>query len=233
MTYEEAQQWLDALRQYEYRADLTAFVRRDQFGGDWFAQNLVPGNREQTMAFEDRFRRNAPDHSEAWFEVVFWKLFSMPPRRNQLTSSIIETSHRGTPQDFWNACTAFTREGSLGTFAVLQQFFVAKNALPVVATFVAFASPERFPMIDVQVVRAVRSYCLAHPEAAHNGLFARQHDRPLTTRDWDFYCAWIKWCRSSALILEDRTGTHWRARDVEMAAFQNERSHMPALPLIA
>jgi hypothetical protein len=233
MTREEGLLWLDALRQYEYRANLTAFVGRGQFGGDWFARNLVPGDREQTMAFEDRFRRNAPEQSEAWFEVVFWKLFSMPPRRNQLTSRVIERCRRETPQDFWTACTAFIREGSLETFEVLQQFFVASNALPVVATFVAFASSERFPMIDVQIVRSVRSYLRAHPQGAHNGLFARQHDRPLTTRDWGFYCAWFEWCRSAAAVLENSTGTHWRARDVEMAAFQNERSGMPPLPLIA
>jgi hypothetical protein len=232
MTHEEAQQWLDALLQYEYHVNLTDFDGRPQFPGNWFAQNLLPGNRQQTMEFEDVFRMNAPEHSEAWFEVVFWKLFTMRPFRDLHTSRIINRCHGLNPQEFWNACTNFIEEGSLETFAVLQQFFVAGNALPVVATFVAFAAPERFPMIDRWIVQWVRSYLRAHPRADHNGLFARQHDGPLTTCDWDFYRAWIEWCRSSAIVLNDLSGTRWRARDVEMAAFQNARSHMPPLPLI-
>jgi hypothetical protein len=233
MTHAEALQWLDALHQYEYPVNLTTFNGGHQFGADWFTQNLLHGNREQTMEFEDRFRRNAREHSEAWFEVVFWKLFTMPHLRNRLTSSIIQRCHGQSSQDFWNACSDFIQEGSLETFVVLQQFFVATSALPVVATFVALAAPERFPMIDRWIVQSVRSYLIAHPQAGHNGLFACQHNQALTTHDWDFYCAWIEWCRSSAIILSGLTDTHWRARDVEMASFQNARNHLPPLPLIA
>lgn len=233
MTRDEGQCWLDALRQYNYPVDLRAFGGRNQFGQNWFTQNLSPGNGYQTAAFEDRFRRNAPTHLEAWFEVVFWKLFSMPHVRNRRTLALIERSRRGNAQDFWDACTDFVHECSLDSFAILQQFFVAGSGLPVVATFVAFAAPERFPMVDLWIVRSVRSYLSAYPQAQHRGLFARQHDRAITTHDWDFYCAWIGWCRSSAVILEGVTDTHWRARDVEMAVFQNSRNAMPPLPPIA
>jgi hypothetical protein len=235
MTDAEVQQWLDALLGYEYPVNLTAFNGRNQFGNNWFDQNFLPGNRDQTIEFEDRFRNNAAEHAEAWFEVVFWKLFALPHRRNGLTLAVIQRCHGQQPIDFWNACTHFIQEGSLETFAVLKGFFVATNALPVVATFVAFAAPERFPMIDRWIVQWVTSYLHEYPQAEHRGLFARQHDGALTTahHDWDFYCAWIEWCRSSAIILSNLTGQHWRARDVEMAAFQNARGGLPALPLIA
>lgn len=50
------------------------------------------------------------------------------------------------------------------------------------------------------------------------------------SRDWDFYRGWIEWCQGAAKLLEDATGFGWRARDVEMAAFQNERSGSSLLP---
>ena len=53
MTHKEAQQWLDALHQYEYPVNLTAFRGRAQFRGDWFARDLLLGNRQQTIEFED------------------------------------------------------------------------------------------------------------------------------------------------------------------------------------
>ncbi|HVB79737.1 MAG TPA: hypothetical protein VNE82_07265 [Candidatus Binataceae bacterium] len=183
MTPNEAQQWLHALNQYAYPVNLTAFGGRAQFAADWFAQDLLLGNRQQTMEFEDRFRMNAPEHSEAWFEVVFWKLFNMPHVRNNRTSTIIQNLHGRNPLDCWNACTNFIQESSLETFAVLQQFFVVGTALPVVATFVAFAAPERFPMIDLWIVRFVCSYLHAHPQGEYNGLFALQHDQAVTTGD--------------------------------------------------
>jgi hypothetical protein len=39
--------------------------------------------------------------------------------------------------------------------------------------------------------------------------------------DSGFYHAWIEWCRAAADVLKEETGFVWRARDVEMAAFQN------------
>lgn len=226
MTRDEARQWLDALNGYEYRVDLRLFGGREQFAECWFAENLS-GDRAQTMGFEDRFRKHAPQHPEAWFEVAFWKLFSIPPAREGVTAGVIERCQAQNPGQFWNACIAFVREESQDAFERLQNFFVAGGGLALVATFVAFAAPDCFPMVDKWVARWVRRYVDAVP---NSGLLARRRNGLLGIDDWEFYRAWFRWCRSAAVVLTSLTDTHWRARDVEMAVFQSERTGAPLLP---
>lgn len=51
--------------------------------------------------------------------------------------------------------------------------------------------------------------------------------------DWQFYLRWTEWCRNRAIALAALTGFPWRARNLEMAAFTNARTHSPSLPLIS
>ncbi len=66
--------WTDALEKYRYPVDLRRFAGAGNHPG-WFDLNICPGDPLQTMGFETRFRGQAPDHREAWAEVVFWKLY--------------------------------------------------------------------------------------------------------------------------------------------------------------
>jgi hypothetical protein len=52
----------------------------------------------------------------------------------------------------------------------------------------------------------------------------------VASADWEFYDGRIEWCRAAARILSEETGFPWRARDVEIAAFQNARSGSELLP---
>ena len=64
--------WENALKAYNYSVYLPAFDDADKYP-DWFQHidSPVAGDLEATKRFEDRFRELAPNHIEAWYEVVF------------------------------------------------------------------------------------------------------------------------------------------------------------------
>ena len=81
--------WERALRAYAYPVDLAKYEAAEDFPG-WFEDNLSKGYRSETIAFEDKFRREAKTHIEAWYEVIFWKLYSSGMSRNRITSGVVD-----------------------------------------------------------------------------------------------------------------------------------------------
>ena len=78
--------WEQALDTYSYRVDLREFSTDRRIPG-WFECDLNPGDRRQTINFENRFRERAANHLEAWAEVVYWK--------GAATSSLVAASNCG------------------------------------------------------------------------------------------------------------------------------------------
>lgn len=235
----DAGAWSAALSRYQYPVDLGAFGR--QFGPDWFHMNLHPGTVEQTTMLETRFRERASDSLEAWYEVIFWKMFSQRGRAQFLTARIVDriVAREITASQLRVALSSFVIEESRERFASLRSLFFDSPVMPVVATFPAFADPDRFPMVDSRVAKWVNLYLRKYqtPTNAAASLVpytARSTTLTTTTAGWNFYRQWTKWCRSTADILSTCTPQVWRARDVEMAAFQNygELPNFPLLPQI-
>lgn len=79
--------WQKALDKYEYPVRLDGFEDRQIYPG-WFKCDTDNGDRSSTMKFEERFRKLAPHHLEAWYEVVFWKMYSQG-RRDYVTRNAI------------------------------------------------------------------------------------------------------------------------------------------------
>ena len=67
--------WQHALDEYRYPVNLSDYEFATSEGPGWFELNLSKGDRVETIGFEKRFRGKAQTHLEAWYEVVFWKLF--------------------------------------------------------------------------------------------------------------------------------------------------------------
>jgi hypothetical protein len=199
------------------------FREGESFSDKWFRVNLLHGDWQETVQFEARFREFGPKYLEAWYEVVFWKLFNLPFVRNGHTSNVIERCTSKRAEDLWAICCKFLESESRENLTAFQNLFFETRALPVVATFIAFAEPDRFPMIDVWVVRWVGAYKQAYPTQTDELVPWTSLSPAITLSHWEFYCSWIRWCRSAARTLGESTGLHWRARDVEMAVFQNSR----------
>jgi hypothetical protein len=75
----EVQSWRSASDEYSYRVDLHGYRFRTEHEG-WFELAMISGGRDDTIAFEKRFRQNAPFALQPWFEVIFWKLGKGPER---------------------------------------------------------------------------------------------------------------------------------------------------------
>ena len=225
----EVRVWMDALDAYRYSVDLRQYRFRFAHNG-WFERNIVKGDREETIAFEEHFRRHASRYLEPWFEVVYWKLGSQPQVRNGTTQRIAaHLSRTTTAIELWDRCNEYLQSQSnseaRARFVTFHNLFGLKtDRIPVVATFPAFMDPESFAMVDNRIADWVRGAMDEHNNSDPTGV---QLTQPLkTTRtslameDFDFMIAWVNWCRHTALKLTRLSeGFRWRARDVEMTAF--------------
>ena len=212
-------QWQNALAQYGYPANLTEFVDRQQYAG-WFKTNIDTGDRDQTIQFEHSFRQNAPLHLEAWFEVVFWKLFSSHWAK---TGDIIKRVQTNgvSANDLWTACCKFTAGPSRQRFQEFQSLLVSSDNIAVCATFPAFIAPDQFPMVDRLIAKWVLDNYERHNQSSQGCPVLRppQSFDPkkgaLAIRHYAFMESWTLWCRAKAKELTELTPQQWRPRDVE------------------
>lgn len=246
MNHEDAERWRQALSAYRYpvaRDRIVRFAKRIDAAAPWFNFDLSSGTRGETIDFEQRFRSFGPKAIEPWFEVIFWKLASMSGRGESKAAEMIEglSAINAQAPKLWSACANFVGAGSQKSFETLQdELFIVTKSIPVAATFSAFMCPERFPMVDSWIAKWVVGYRAEYSaEGEASGLaapsesfLARRKTTLTLPGDWPFYEGWIQFCRMAASILTQQTGFPWRARDIEMAAFQNARSASPLLPAV-
>jgi hypothetical protein len=122
----------------------------------WFELALREGDRQETIGFEDYFRRHAPDQLEPWFEVIFWKLASQKMMRNGTTQRIARNlTENTTAADLWRKCEEYIRCDASKSKAQLIEFYspfgLCTDSIATVATFPAFKDPDRFLMIDTRI----------------------------------------------------------------------------------
>ena len=221
------QSWTDALAKYKYRFDLSRFClcRATEYK-DWF-EHKADGNRDDTMAFEARFRENARRHLEAWYEVVFWKMYSYGDEssaREDRTIQVIKRTRRDatTSNALWDLCHSYVKEHSEKRFIEFRSKLFG-SGVSIAATFPAFLCPEQFPMVDRKVFEWSRRRGSDHSYKHCQGPDLSIAQLCENVNDWRFVEAWIEWCRFTARRLSGLTGCEWRARDVEMAVFTDQR----------
>lgn len=223
--------WLTARDRYRYPVDLAKFAGPKEHP-DWFDLKLE--SRCETMGFEDRFRERARHHLNAWGEVVFWKLHSTGVTRNNSTRRVLKSDV--SPGQLWRACANYIEQGNLESFREFRRKLFSTPVVATAATFPAFICPERFPMVDRQVTRWAQENGHLHRYSGVNGPNLEcvpdlQPGTVLNESHWPFVESWVAWCRFTAWRLRQRTGVVWRARDVEMAVFEAQRSELPLTPL--
>jgi hypothetical protein len=243
---ESANRWREALDTYRYPVSLPAYKFRHHHEG-WFKQEFRAGDRDETVGFEDQFRRQAPKALEPWLEVVFWKLGSQFQIRNGTTQRIAKNlAEKTSAEELWRACTRYidceASEARTRFREFLDLFNLRTDSIATVATFPAFMDPARFPMVDTRIAKWVSEEMDKHNQADPLG---PQLIRPklrekgvLKMNDFEFMTSWIQWCRRTAAKLTPADeGLRWRARDVEMAIFRawgDKKAHpamnLPTLP---
>ena len=226
--------WIEARDAYCYPVNLADFVDAHEYKG-WFESNIC-GCLDSTRAFQKRFSENAPYHLEAWYEVVCWKLYSMPrdPKsgkmpRDETTRRVINKLAKAkvTPERLWALCQNYLNQEDQDSFHRLRENFFLSEVVAVTATFPAFLNPEKFPMVDSQITNWSKRN---HEEHSYGPDFTIREDL-INPNNWDFVKWWIKWSRLTAIKLHTLTGDEWSARDVEMAVFTAQRTGRTLNPL--
>lgn len=223
--------WKDALSKYRYPVRLAAF-EDPHIDRGWFECDTGSGDQSRTMEFEERFRKLAPDHLEAWYEVVFWKMYSQTGRRDRITREAIANIKKSglTPGDLSDLCQNYVGKPSSRSFKDFQKYIFG-SGVAIALTFPAFICPERFPMVDSRIANWAK-------ENSHKHIYKLRHGNAMLPTSSNiksidkFVLPWCEWCQFTASILSQRTGEHWRARDVEMAVFTAQGRGLPLNRLV-
>ena len=232
------QTWQYALSAYRYPVELALFEDAADHPG-WFRHDTGKGGCEETVEFENRFRRFGPDDLEAWYEVVFWKLFSQPNHRQRHTRSVIRRlSGETTASELWELTQKYVERPCRTRFKELRRKFFTSDVVATVATFPAFVCPEKFPMVDNHAAKWAYANGSTHGYNSVGGptIVAVPEIGPGQTvvkgSDWRFVSSWTAWCQFTAELLSKATAVRWRARDVEMAIFTADRMGLPLNSLV-
>ena len=230
--------WQNALGAYRYGVDLTQFRDAAGYPG-WFNHSTGTGGRSETAEFEERFRRYGPDNLEAWYQVVFWKLFSQPKFRQGHTRNVIRRlSGNTTASELWELTQSYVERPCRTRFRELRQKFFRSGVVATVATFPAFVCPEKFPMVDTHAAQWAYANACKHDYVSVGGpaIVAVPEISPNHTvvkeSDWRFVSSWTAWCQFTAELLSEAAQNPWRARDVEMAIFTADRMRLPLESLV-
>ena len=139
------QSWQKALDLYRYRVDLADF-KDAQMYPDWFEYDTGNGDRANTMGFEEWFREFAPHHLEAWYEVVFWKMYSQRGSASHRSQTVINNIKASgmSAGELWDLCRDYVQNFTLESFSRFRCKLAKTNVVATAATFPAFMCPEQF-----------------------------------------------------------------------------------------
>jgi len=226
--------WTRALNLYCYPVDLRVYHRHHEFPG--FFEILIDGDRSSTIAFENHFREAAPNHIAAFFEVVFWKLFSLTLVRQGSTDRIVNhiLNNGIQAKDLWGAVSEFVENQTIRNLQRIRKFLGLNKYAKVLAvplTLPALAYPDKLPMVDTQVAKWVNKNFIEQNIHKNNKLTAFNFIGVLKENDFNNYLNWVMWCRKTSELLTIQTSEKWRARDVEMAVFTAQRNNLVLTPL--
>lgn len=218
--------WIKALNGYSYPVDFHDYERRDRFPN--FFNREISGDRDSTIKFENYFRENARKSREVYFEVIFWKVYSYTNNRLRTTSRIVNhiLERKVSSESLYDAIKHFVDSPTPQNLRSIRNLLgIRTNVLAIPLTFPAFLNPEKYPMVDRKVAQWVNTNLNEHNRKREAKL-TEFVSLPLTDDDFESYLNWVYWCRELAQVLTEKTGMHWRARDVEMAVFTAQRKNL-------
>lgn len=220
--------WKEVLDAFLYPVNLRDYERGREFPG--FFNMKISGNRDSTIAFENHYQEAASANIAAFFEVVFWKLYSQKSRCQKGTTRIISFVQENgiTSKQLWDSVQQFVKLQTMENLEGIRKLLgIVTDVLAIPLTLPALASPKTIPMIDIQVARWVNHNAYTHSINRINRLTPfKMNYTSLRDNDFLAYLNWVAWCREVAQVLTNIRKEEWRARDVEMAVFTAQRNRM-------
>lgn len=250
------QTWLNALKKYKYPKELYKLSSDvSDLSNAFFLPKDYTGERCATIDFESYFRKQAPSNPKVWHEVALWKLYSQlnSPRRigwERIRDIRKNVSTQDDAKCLWQIVQRFTaqttgEEDKKDALKELMQKLGFKDRIAVTITFIAFAAPNFYPMIDTKVGDWINcnysnyqfTDMLLQPFETikfvdRNGKRERKYTT-IAISDFKAYLKWALWCREIARLLSSMVPIEfgWRARDVEMAVFTAQDKGLKLNPI--
>lgn len=227
--------WVRCRKSYDWTVDLNTY--KDAFKYPSHFNRIVTS--KNTYDFEDSFRfaiQNQGNDEEFLIaaEVVYWKNYGNHLARTNVTRRLID--HFKT-KPLWNSfcktVIGFAKVPTISKLQLLQQACGQAKGFATPITFVAFYDPENFPMVDKHIGYWWNTNIGIRLQGTSTTFSQRNDDGWIQTttdkqqeQNWVAYCAWTKFCRNSSNILTNLTGSHWRARDVEIAVWESQKRNI-------
>ncbi len=219
-----ALQWQQARDAFNWRVDLRHFKDAGKYPG-FFDRVIEPA---QTEPFEAAFRAelNLAGKVERASEVLFWKNYGNYKARDRISRFLFEWID-SSPQGWGRFVEALKKLADQPTWELYQSFIgtcgmTSGFATPL--TFLSFCDPQRFPMIDRKIGAWWSRRFPDKPAFTWNP--SKTVVTP-TKQSFEAYLAWAGFCRQQAAELTRLSGRPWRARDVEMAVWVDEKAELP------
>jgi hypothetical protein len=223
--------WDTALEKYNWKVDLRRFSGAANYPG-YFNRVIRPAD---VVAFEDAFRTAVDEAGsfEIAGEVCFWKNYGVFQVRNKVTRRLLTyLAERANWDRFVRVIREVAANPSYGNFVAFQGACNQPYGFATPITFLAFYRPTDYPMADKRIANWWRAHKADYgfgdsPDfSQYNGVIQA------CKTSWNAYIAWTRFCCDYAARMTRKCGLNWRARDVEMAIWEAQKSGMSlsALP---
>ncbi len=228
----QALEWEKALDKYLYPVNLSRYIDAEKFP-NYFKLN-IGGDKDSTRQFQAYFKDHAPSEIEVYFEVMYWKMFtifSQNPSQNLINKMV---SAKVEPNLIFNKIENFIKNVSLDNLKDFRQLLGMnrdEGTLALASVFPAFINPEKFPILDSRVVDWINSNLNKQNVGRISGrallpftfgIYQGKPTRSIFDSEFESYRHWILWCQDTAEKIAKITGNPWSARDVEMAVYAAE-----------
>jgi hypothetical protein len=222
--------WNKALEKYNWTVDLRCFSGAANYPG-YFNRVIRPAD---VVAFENAFRIavNEAGSFEIAGEVCFWKNYGA--FRNKVTQRLLTyLAERANWDRFVRAVKQVSANPSYDNLVALQSACSQPSGFATPITFLAFYKPTEYPMVD----KHIANWWSVHKAGYGFGdspKFSQRNDDWIRSSEqsWNAYIAWRRFCCYYAVRMAKNWGLNWRARDVEMAVWEAQKSgvSLSALP---
>lgn len=229
--------WARAASEFIWNVNLSDFSGSREYEG-YFTEVITPKNLPD---FEEKFRSAVNRPGAANFavagEVCFWKNYYSNDRSESFTS---RTLGRFSDPVVWNKFAHSVRrlagDFTVGNFFEMRRLSGFDNGFAIPLTFLSFYDPDNYPMTDWHTGRwwnsnKKRFGYSGRPDFVFRSGVVSGLGEDDAISNYNAYKGLTEFCRDYSSLLNEKTGSGWRAADVEKAIFYAQINGIVLSPL--
>ncbi|UUX93295.1 AlbA family DNA-binding domain-containing protein [Methanoplanus endosymbiosus] len=228
---------MKAASEFTWNVNLSDFSGSHEYDG--YFSGVI--DSENLPEFEKKFRSAVKKPGIANFavagEVCFWKNYYSTERRERLT---YRTLRRFSDPVVWNkfahSLKKLAGDFTIGNFSDMRHLSGFDGGFAIPLTFLSFYDPDNYPMTDRHIGRWWNSnkrrfgYSGLPDFVFRSGVVSGTGEDDAIS-NYNAYKGLTGFCRDYSSLLEEKTGSKWRAADVEKAIFNAQINGVVLSPL--